>query len=122
MATTENEPQTPTPLVTSGGSSLSTLGGSSVRVAKFNLELQIGAGGGEARSAVEQVSGPSPGDAEGIDSGPAPGPAATPIEELFLSVRAYNLLRRAGFRNVGELTARSSAELAAISGMGQKTL
>ncbi len=53
-------------------------------------------------------------DAEGIDMGPSPTDAALaadlalPIEELELTVRSYNCLKREGIHSVGELVARSS--------------
>ncbi len=52
-------------------------------------------------------------DAEGIDMGPSPTDAALaadlalPIEELELTVRSYNCLKREGIHSVGELVARS---------------
>ena len=54
-------------------------------------------------------------DAEGIDMGPSPTDAALaadlalPIEELELTVRSYNCLKREGIHSVGELVARSEA-------------
>ncbi len=49
----------------------------------------------------------------------------TPIEELELSVRAYNCLKRAGITKVGEVLERlkkGTAELLAIRNFGQKSL
>src|SRR5262249_12642431 len=52
-------------------------------------------------------------EAEGIDIGPSPTDAALaadlalPIEELNLTVRSYNCLKREGIHTVGELVARS---------------
>ncbi|MBB2913949.1 WD40 repeat protein [Streptosporangium becharense] len=52
---------------------------------------------------------------------PPPGPGdwdpALPIEELNLTVRSYNLLKRAGIDTCGELTARSERDLLAIEGI-----
>lgn len=49
----------------------------------------------------------------------------TPIEELELSVRAYNCLKRAGITKVGEILERlkkDTAEILAIRNFGQKSL
>lgn len=46
----------------------------------------------------------------------------TPIEELALSVRAYNCLKRAGITKVGETLEKSDEELLAIRNFGQKSL
>ena len=49
----------------------------------------------------------------------------TPIEELELSVRAYNCLKRAGITKVGEVLERlqkGKEEILAIRNFGQKSL
>lgn len=46
----------------------------------------------------------------------------TPIEELNLSVRTYNCLKRAGITKVGELLERSDEELLKIKNLGEKAL
>jgi len=43
------------------------------------------------------------------------------IEELSLSVRAYNCLRRTGLITVGQVLEKSEEELRAIRNMGAKT-
>ncbi|MBA4086089.1 MAG: DNA-directed RNA polymerase subunit alpha, partial [Kytococcus sp.] len=54
-------------------------------------------------------------EAEGIDMGPSPTDAAIaadlalPIEDLDLTVRSYNCLKREGIHTVGELVGRSEA-------------
>src|SRR5690606_35752891 len=56
-------------------------------------------------------------EAEGIEIGPSPTDAALaadlalPIEELGLQSRSYNCLKREGIHSVGELVARSEADL-----------
>ena len=45
-----------------------------------------------------------------------------PIEQLSLSVRTYNCLKRAGITKVGELLERSEQELLTIRNFGQKAL
>lgn len=47
---------------------------------------------------------------------------ATPIEELDLTVRSYNCLKRDGVRNVGELIGRTEQELLDIRNFGQKSV
>ncbi len=46
----------------------------------------------------------------------------TPIEELDLSVRAYNCLKRAGHHTLQDLTALSEAEMMKIRNLGKKSL
>jgi DNA-directed RNA polymerase subunit alpha len=67
-------------------------------------------------------------DAEGVDIGPSPADAAlaaelaVPIEELNLTVRSYNCLRREGIHTVGELVARSEQDLRDIRNFGTKSI
>ncbi|MEJ5944370.1 DNA-directed RNA polymerase subunit alpha [Pseudokineococcus basanitobsidens] len=67
-------------------------------------------------------------DAEGIDMGPSPTDAAMaadlalPIEDLDLTVRSYNCLKREGIHSVGELVARSEADLLDIRNFGAKSI
>jgi DNA-directed RNA polymerase subunit alpha len=67
-------------------------------------------------------------DAEGIDMGPSPVDAALaadlalPIEELELTVRSYNCLKREGIHTVGELVSRSEADLLDIRNFGAKSI
>ncbi|MEJ2578481.1 MAG: DNA-directed RNA polymerase subunit alpha, partial [Kineosporiaceae bacterium] len=67
-------------------------------------------------------------EAEGIDMGPSPSDAALaadlalPIEDLDLTVRSYNCLKREGIHTVGELVARSEADLLDIRNFGAKSI
>jgi DNA-directed RNA polymerase subunit alpha len=67
-------------------------------------------------------------EAEGIDMGPSPTDAALaadlalPIEDLELTVRSYNCLKREGIHTVGELVARSEADLLDIRNFGAKSI
>ncbi|NKY98311.1 MULTISPECIES: DNA-directed RNA polymerase subunit alpha [Nocardiopsis] len=67
-------------------------------------------------------------DAEGIDMGPSPTDAALaadlalPIEDLNLTVRSYNCLKREGIHSVGELVARSEQDLLDIRNFGAKSI
>ena len=66
--------------------------------------------------------------AEGIEIGPSPTDAALaadmalPIEDLDLTVRSYNCLKREGIHTVGELVARSEADLMDIRNFGAKSI
>jgi DNA-directed RNA polymerase subunit alpha len=67
-------------------------------------------------------------EAEGIDIGPSPTDAALaadlalPIEEMDLTVRSYNCLKREGIHFVGELLSRSEADLLDIRNFGAKSI
>ena len=66
--------------------------------------------------------------AEGIEIGPSPTDAAAaadmalPIEDLELTVRSYNCLKREGIHSVGELVGRSEADLMDIRNFGAKSI
>ena len=67
-------------------------------------------------------------DAEGIEIGPSPAEAdhiaafGLPIEEMDLTVRSYNCLKREGIHTVGELVSRTEADLLDIRNFGQKSI
>src|SRR5215212_5718039 len=67
-------------------------------------------------------------EAEGIDMGPSPTDAALaadlalPVEDLELTVRSYNCLKREGIHSVGELVSRSEADLLDIRNFGAKSI
>lgn len=67
-------------------------------------------------------------EAEGIEIGPAPveqqesGELATPIEDLDLTVRSYNCLKREGINTVSELIALSEDQLMNIRNFGSKSV
>ncbi|MGH3923396.1 MAG: DNA-directed RNA polymerase subunit alpha C-terminal domain-containing protein, partial [Pseudonocardiaceae bacterium] len=67
-------------------------------------------------------------EAEGIEIGPSPAEADTiaafamPIEDLDLTVRSYNCLKREGIHTVGELVSRSEADLLDIRNFGAKSI
>ncbi|MDR7393777.1 MAG: DNA-directed RNA polymerase subunit alpha [Armatimonadota bacterium] len=46
----------------------------------------------------------------------------TPIEELELSVRPYNCLKRAGIHTIGDLVQRTEEEIANVKNFGRKSL
>jgi len=66
--------------------------------------------------------------AEGIDLGPSlqdqalAADLALPIEDLDLTVRSYNCLKREGIHTVGELISRSEADLMDIRNFGSKSI
>ena len=67
-------------------------------------------------------------EAEGIEIGPSPAEAdhiaayGMPIDDLDLSVRSYNCLKREGIHSVGELVGRSEADLMDIRNFGAKSI
>src|SRR5213082_2815658 len=67
-------------------------------------------------------------EAEGIEVGPSPAEAADianfsmPIEDMDLTVRSYNCLKREGIHTVGELVGRSEADLLDIRNFGSKSI
>jgi DNA-directed RNA polymerase subunit alpha len=67
-------------------------------------------------------------NAEGIEIGPSPIDAYAleqlnmPIEQLDLTVRSYNCLKREGVHTVGELITRSEADLMDVRNFGQKSI
>jgi DNA-directed RNA polymerase subunit alpha len=77
---------------------------------------------------VEELTAREPVVAEGAVAAADGVPAATGgendilIDELELSVRSYNCLKRAGIETIGQLLAKSQSELAAIPNFGSKSI
>ncbi|BAQ33705.1 DNA-directed RNA polymerase alpha subunit [Gardnerella vaginalis ATCC 14018 = JCM 11026] len=67
-------------------------------------------------------------DAEGVEVGPAPvmgevdSQMATPIEDLNLTQRSYNCLKREGIHTVGELVVHTEQDLLDIRNFGMKSI
>ncbi|GAA1374607.1 DNA-directed RNA polymerase subunit alpha [Luteococcus sanguinis] len=67
-------------------------------------------------------------DAEGVEIGPSPideqlaADLALPVEDLNLTVRSYNCLKREGIHTVGELVSRSEQDLLDIRNFGSKSI
>jgi DNA-directed RNA polymerase subunit alpha len=67
-------------------------------------------------------------EAEGVEIGPSPvdeqlaADLALPVEDLNLSVRSYNCLKREGIHTVGELVSRSEQDLLDIRNFGTKSI
>jgi DNA-directed RNA polymerase subunit alpha len=67
-------------------------------------------------------------ESQGLTVGPAPtddyssGDLGITIEDLTLSVRSYNCLKREGINTVGDLVQKSEAELMDIRNFGQKSI
>ncbi len=76
--------------------------------------FQLFAGVGEGSGAL--VLGPEPGNDE------VSGVLAQPIEDLELTVRSYNCLKREGVTSVGELLQKSEDDLLEIRNFGQKSI
>ena len=71
-------------------------------------------------SELSETPGIALGPAEG--EGEQTGEMALPIEELQLSVRSYNCLKREGVNTVGDLVEKSEQELVDIRNFGQKSI
>jgi DNA-directed RNA polymerase subunit alpha len=76
--------------------------------------LQLFAGMGEGASGL--VLGPEPGEEE------ASGVLAQPIEDMDLTVRSYNCLKREGVATVGDLVQKTEEDLLEIRNFGQKSI
>lgn len=59
---------------------------------------------------------------EEVAEGPPSGDLALTIEDLALSVRSYNCLKREGINTVGELVQKSESELMDIRNFGEKSI
>ena len=68
------------------------------------------------------------GEGPGLDLGPEQGEdevsgvLATPIEDMDLTVRSYNCLKREGVTTIGELVLKSEDDLLEIRNFGQKSI
>jgi DNA-directed RNA polymerase subunit alpha len=71
-------------------------------------------------SELSETPGLSLGPAESEDA--EEGVKSLPIEELQLSVRSYNCLKREGVNTVGDLVQKSEPELTDIRNFGQKSI
>ncbi len=76
--------------------------------------FQLFAGMGEGTGGL--VLGPEPGEDE------VSGVLAQPIEDLDLTVRSYNCLKREGVTTVGELIEKTEEDLLEIRNFGQKSI
>ena len=76
--------------------------------------FQLFAGVGEGDRGL--VLGPEPGEDE------VSGVMAQPIEDMDLTVRSYNCLKREGVTTVAELTQKSEEDLLEIRNFGQKSI
>ena len=82
----------------------------STLVELFQLFASVGEGAGGL------VLGPEPGEDE------VSGVLADPIEDMDLTVRSYNCLKREGVTTVGELVQKSEEDLLEIRNFGQKSI
>jgi DNA-directed RNA polymerase subunit alpha len=76
--------------------------------------LQLFASLGEGASGL--ILGPEPGEEE------ASGVLAQPIEDMDLTVRSYNCLKREGVQSVGDLVQKTEEDLLEIRNFGQKSI
>ena len=87
---------------------LSSAGSTMVELLQLFASLGEGTGG--------LVLGPEPGEEE------ASGILAQPIEEMDLTVRSYNCLKREGVATVGDLVQKTEEDLLEIRNFGQKSI
>jgi DNA-directed RNA polymerase subunit alpha len=85
----------------------------------------VASAGGTLLELVQLVSDLA--EAQSMQVGPAeddsmPSDYAITVEELNLSVRSYNCLKREGINTVGDLVQKSEAELMDIRNFGQKSI
>ncbi len=90
------------------GEAVSAAGSTLVELFQLFSSLGEGTGG--------LVLGPEPGEEE------PSGILAKPIEDLDLTVRSYNCLKREGVASVGELIQKSEDDLLEIRNFGQKSI
>jgi uncharacterized protein len=103
---------------------MADVGGRIIEKFATNLAAQLAAGG------QDEADGAGPGDlAATAAPGDLAGAAVTgdgaqqaPVEDLQLSVRAFNSLRREGIHTVGDLAARNEADLLAINNLGPQSV
>ena len=75
----------------------------------------------------QNIAGPAPEKIEGDEPAPQP-PAGEPkpldmtIEDLDLSVRSYNCLKRAGINTLAELVQKSEEDMMKVRNLGRKSL
>jgi DNA-directed RNA polymerase subunit alpha len=87
---------------------LSAAGSTLVELFQMFASMGVGAGG--------LVLGPEPGEDE------VSGVLAQPIEDLDLTVRSYNCLKREGVTTVSELIEKTEEDLLEIRNFGQKSI
>ena len=101
---------------------MAEVGGRIIEKFSANLAAQLASGGQpDAGLAGGNGAGQAAAQAPAVTPVPAAVPDATralPIEDLQLPVRAFNSLRREGIHTVGDLSARSEAQLLAIANLG----
>ena len=73
---------------------------------------------GESEAELTSANGQEGGDK---DAEPK-GPTTIPIEDLELSVRAFNCLKRANIHTIGDLTGKTEDELGKIRNLGKKSV
>ena len=76
--------------------------------------FQLFSGLGEGAGAL--VLGPEPGEDE------QSGVLAQPIEDMDLTVRSYNCLKREGVQTIGDLVLKTEEDLLEIRNFGQKSI
>lgn len=75
-----------------------------------------------AKEAAEQKISEYEAMAKGVEVKPVNGNRGMHIDDMFLSVRAYNCLRRAGYDTVDKILAAEGWQMRTIRNLGQKSL
>jgi carbon monoxide dehydrogenase subunit G len=101
---------------------MAEVGGRIIERFSANLAAQL-AGGGQPDQGGAAVNGAGPAGPQAPARAAVPDATlALPVEELQLPLRAFNSLRREGIHTVGDLSARSEAQLLAIANLGPQSI
>jgi carbon monoxide dehydrogenase subunit G len=117
---------------------MADVGGRIIERFASNLATQLAAGGqappgtaggdgaGAAAAAADGSGAAAPGDSPGTgvagNGAAGNGALALPVEDLDLPLRVFNSLRREGIHTVGDLSARSEADLLTIPNLGPQSI
>ena len=85
--------------------------GSTLLIDHLDLLTHVNESVADMESVMKDVNGESPKNMQSMA-----------IEDLDLSVRSYNCLKRAGIQTVEELTQRSEEEMMRVRNLGKKSL
>lgn len=85
--------------------------GSKILIDHLDLLTHVNESVADMESVMKDVNGESPKNMQSMA-----------IEDLDLSVRSYNCLKRAGIQTVEELTQRSEEEMMRVRNLGKKSL
>lgn len=101
---------------------MADVGGRIIERFAANLAAQLAAGGQAAADGGDGAAGATGAGDGAAAAVSANGALTLPIEDLNLPVRAFNSLRREGIHTVGDLSARSEADLLTITNLGPQSV